>query len=76
MQPDKISPREQRELEDLFIQMLVDTCSSFNVVENEEFQAFFKRLRPAFRVPSRKDVSDQMRSVMLRVSFCQSASFS
>lgn len=59
-QPDKVTAAENKKLNALFIDMLIHAALAFAVVENPAFLAFFAQLRPAWKVPSRKQVSDCM----------------
>jgi len=57
LQLDKISTQEKEELDMLFIEAVVDASLPFTFTENPAIQRLFRRLRPAYKLPGRKDVS-------------------
>ena len=55
-QLDTISKADKLILDDGFIKMLIASNMSFAVVENPAVVAFFKALRPAYKLPTRYEV--------------------
>ena len=53
---DSISKADKQHLDELFIEMLINTAWSFCVVENPAVLLFFRALRPAYQLPSRYEV--------------------
>lgn len=56
--PDRITAAEKEELDLKLISMTVNCMFSFLAIENPFFIDFFKRLRPAYTLPSRRVVSN------------------
>lgn len=57
---DRMTPNEQSNLEQSFARALYATGSPFSMVENTHWINFFKQLRPAFHLPTRKKLSNSL----------------
>ena len=57
---DGISEEEQETLEIMLAQALFASGVPFAFLENEYVKQFFQRLRPAFKLPSRKKLSNEL----------------
>lgn len=57
LQMDIITPADKAKLDDKFIEMVIDGGLSFRFVENPAVKDFFAMLRPAYKLPDRRDVS-------------------
>jgi len=57
LQLDKITPQEKAELDALLVEAVIDGGLPFSLTENPAIQRLFNRLRPAYKLPSRHDVS-------------------
>jgi len=52
---ESMSSNEQQTLNQLFARAVYSSGIPFQtIVENEEWQKFFKRLRPSFKLPNRQ----------------------
>lgn len=56
-QLDYMTPEEKAELGALFVEMIVDASMAFCVVDNPAVKAFVAKLRSAYKLPTRRDVS-------------------
>ena len=54
--PDVVTGSEQHKLDALFMQMLIHCSLAFAIVEQPATIAFLTALRPAWRIPNRKQV--------------------
>jgi hypothetical protein len=57
---DRMTPKEQSSLEQSFARAVYATGSPFTMVENTHWINFFKQLRPAFHLPTRKKLSNSL----------------
>jgi hypothetical protein len=48
---------EKAQLDEVFIEMVIDAGMAFSVVENSTVKASAAKLRPAYTMPTRRDVS-------------------
>ena len=57
LQMDAITAKEKEDLDILFVEAVIDANLAFSITDNPAVKAFFARLRPAYNLPSRWDVS-------------------
>lgn len=57
---DGMSSTEQKELEDLMGKAIFTSNCALFMFENPAWTAFFKKLRPSFQVPGRKNITTTM----------------
>lgn len=57
---DRMTEQEQKELQEMFSDCVYATGQSFNVMTCDIWKKFFTRLRPKFKVPDRKKISNQL----------------
>ena len=57
---DRMSDAESNELQLIFAEAVYGTGQSFNVVTNDLWKKFFKRLRPKFVMPTRKALANEL----------------
>ncbi|CAG8809753.1 3071_t:CDS:1, partial [Dentiscutata erythropus] len=55
-----IDEEEQESLEFILAQALFATGVSFSFLENPYVIKFFQRIRPAFKLPNRKKLADEL----------------
>lgn len=62
-QIDRVTAEEKTDLDMLFIEMVIDAGLAFSFTENPAVQALFSKLRKAYKLPTRKDVSGLSKQV-------------
>ncbi|CAG8724157.1 17363_t:CDS:2 [Cetraspora pellucida] len=55
-----LSKDQQKQFEQLLLQVTVSCSSAFSWIDNPEIKAFFKFLHPLVKLPSQKDLSSQI----------------
>ena len=67
MQVPSLSSVAKREADNLFIKVIISARLAFNIMENEEVCAFIHHFCPAYKIPTRYEVSPFL-SVCTRTS--------